>query len=398
MIIDYAAWLNLVLRWLHVITGIAWIGASFYFVWLDNSLEPPADKKDKEAGVTGELWAVHGGGFYNPKKYAVAPAHMPKHLHWFMWEAYFTWVSGFSLLCLMYYHSASLYLIDPSKMALTPFQATFIGLSFIFGGWVVYDELCRSPIGSNNRLFGIIWFLAVTAGAYFLCRIFSGRGAFIHVGAMLGTVMVANVFRVIIPNQKKVVAALVAGETPDPCLGAEAKQRSVHNNYMTLPVLLVMISNHYPMLYSVPHNWLVLAALAAAAWPIRQFFNLKHKGNVDYRYPVAGALGIIIVALFASAHNGNPVIAAHIGKVTPEEVRLIVRERCSACHSDMPTEAGFTAAPKGIAFDTMPEIEKYAPMITDQAVDHTAMPLGNATHMTKEERAELGEGLKALAK
>ncbi len=397
MIIDYAAWLNLALRWLHVITGIAWIGASFYFVWLDNSLTAPS-AEEKKAGVTGELWAVHGGGFYNPKKYAVAPAHMPKHLHWFMWEAYFTWISGFSLLCLMYYYNANLYLIDPSKMALTPFQAAFIGLSFIFGGWVFYDELCRSAIGRNNKLFGYVWFFAVTAGAYALCHIFSGRGAFIHVGAMLGTVMVANVFRVIIPNQKKVVAALLAGKEPDPRLGAEAKQRSVHNNYMTLPVLLVMISNHYPMLYSVPHNWLVLAGLAAAAWPIRQFFNLKHKGNVNYWYPVTGALGIVIVALFVSAHNGNPVVAAHVGKVSPEEVRLIVRERCSACHSDMPTEAGFTTAPKGIEFDTMPEIKKYAPLIEAQAVDHDTMPLGNATHMTKKERAELGAGLKDLTK
>ena len=278
------------LRWLHVITGIAWIGASFYFIWLDNSLTPPSDKKD---GASGELWAVHGGGFYHNKKYNVAPEHMPENLHWFKWEAYFTWISGFLLLSLVYYYGASLYLIDKARMDLTPIQAVFTGLCFIFGGWIFYDELCKSPIGKNNRLFGIVWFAALTAAAYALCHIFSGRGAYIHVGAILGTVMVANVFMVIIPNQKKVVAALLADKKPDPKLGIQAKQRSVHNNYMALPVLLIMISNHYPMLYSGSYNWLVLAGLGAAAWPIRQFFNLKHKGIVNYWYPVAGVAGIV---------------------------------------------------------------------------------------------------------
>lgn len=390
MDIDIISWLSLLIRWLHLITGIAWIGASFYFVWLDNSLDPPAGEKDKEAGVTGELWAVHGGGFYNPKKYAVAPKHMPEKLHWFKWEAYFTWISGFLLLSLVYYYGASLYLIDKAKMELTPFQAVFTGLGFIFGGWIFYDELCKSAIGKNNKLFGYIWFAAVTAAAYALCQIFSGRGAYIHVGAILGTVMVANVFVVIIPNQKKVVAALLAGKSPDPELGKAAKQRSVHNNYMTLPVLLIMISNHYPMLYSGPYSWAILAALGASAWPIRQFFNLRHKGVVNYWYPVTGVIGICLVALFVSQARA-PVAAE--GKASVAEVRQIIRTHCSACHSDTPTHVGIDAAPMGVMFDTMDEIKRYAPRIREQAVNHDTMPLGNETGMTAEERKKLGAGL-----
>ncbi len=392
MDIDIVSWLSLLLRWLHLITGIAWIGASFYFIWLDNSLDPPADAKDKEAGVTGELWAVHGGGFYNPRKYAIAPKHMPENLHWFKWEAYFTWISGFLLLSLVYYYGASLYLIDKARMDLTPFQAVFAGLCFIFGGWFFYDELCKSPPGKNNKLFGIIWFAVLTAAAYALCHMFSGRGAYIHVGTILGTVMVGNVFMVIIPNQKKVVAALLANKKPDPKLGMTAKQRSLHNNYMALPVILIMISNHYPMLYSGPYNWLVLAALGATAWPIRQFFNLKHKGIVNYWYPAAGAAGIILTALFVSA-NTKPITTTD--KVSTADVRTIVRTHCSACHSDTPTHAGIAAAPAGVMFDTMAEIRKYAPRIIEQSVAHDTMPLGNETGMTADERKKLGAGLSA---
>lgn len=395
MDIDIIAWLSLLVRWLHLITGIAWIGASFYFVWLDNSLEPPADKRDQEAGVTGELWAVHGGGFYNPKKYAVAPEFMPENLHWFKWEAYVTWISGFLLLCIVYYYGASLYLIDPAKMALTPFQAIFTGIAFIAGGWIFYDELCKSPVGQNNRLFGLVWFAALTGAAYVLCQMFSGRGAFIHVGAMIGTAMVANVFFVIIPNQRKVVAALLAGEKPDPALGAAAKQRSVHNNYMTLPVLLIMISNHYPMLYSGPHAWLILAGLAAAAWPIRQFFNLKHKGTINYWYPVVGIAGIAIVAAGVSLSGAKPAVSGG-ENVSAAEVRQIVRTHCSACHSDTPTHASVSAPPQGVTFDTMAEIKKYAARIRERAVVHDDMPIGNETGMTAEERQKLGEGLLSL--
>jgi len=386
---DVLSWAGLLLRWLHVITGIAWIGSSFYFVWLDNSLEPVKGKD----GASGELWAVHGGGFYHKKKYPVAPAHMPEHLHWFKWEAYATWVSGFLLLALVYYYGASVYLVDAARAALTPFQAVFTGLCFLGGGWVFYDELCKSSIGRCNRLFGFIWFASLTAAGWGLFHVFSGRGAAIHLGAMIGTVMVANVFFVIIPNQRKVVAALLAGEKPDPALGQAAKQRSLHNNYMTLPVLLVMISNHYPMLYGGENGWLVLAAMAAAAWPIRHFFNLKHKGKVDYRYLLAGAVGIITIAFAVS--GGHEAVKTD-GKVTAAEVRQIVRTHCSACHSDTPVHEGFSEPPQGVAFDTMDEIKRYAARIAAQAVETETMPLGNETGMTAAERERLGEGLKNL--
>lgn len=400
MNVDIVAWLGLLLRWLHVIVGIAWIGSSFYFVWLDNSLKPPASAADKKAGVGGELWAVHGGGFYHKKKYKVAPDHMPDDVHWFKWEAYFTFISGFLLLCVVYYAGANLYLIDNAKMALEPLQATAIGLSFIIGGWLFYDTLCRSWIGERPRLFTALWFGALTASAYALTHIFTGRGAFIHVGAMIGTAMAANVFAVIIPNQKKVVADLLAHRAPDPKLGQIAKQRSMHNNYMTLPVVLIMVSNHYPMLYSGAHSWLILAGLAASAWPIRQFFNLKHKGKVDYRYPAVGMAGIVFVMLASSGlfAPAKPATTTPAPAVSKEEVRILVRTHCSACHSDTPVHAGITVAPAGVMFDTMDEIKTYAPRIMEQAVNSQNMPLGNETGMTPKERAELGAGLRALEK
>jgi uncharacterized membrane protein len=388
--IDVVAWLGLALRWLHLITGIAWIGSSFYFIWLDNSLAPPESGEDKKAGVAGELWAVHGGGFYHKKKYGVAPEHMPEDLHWFKWEAYFTWLSGFLLLSLMYYYGANLYLIDRAKMDIGAAEAVLSGLGFIVGGWVFYDTLCKSSIGKNNKLFGCVWFVALTAAAYALNQIFTGRGAYIHVGAIIGTVMAANVFMVIIPNQKKVVKALLAGEKPDARLGLQAKQRSVHNNYMTLPVLLIMISNHYPMLFGNAYNWLILAGLGASVWPIRQFFVLRHKGKVNYWYPAAGIAGFIAVMLFASGGT-RPVATEE--KVSAAEVRDIIRTHCSSCHSDTPTHKGITAAPAGVMFDKMDEIRKYAARIYEQAVEHDTMPLGNETGMTPAERQKLGAGL-----
>ncbi|MBI3442075.1 MAG: urate hydroxylase PuuD [Proteobacteria bacterium] len=384
MEIDFVAWIGLALRWLHLITGIAWIGSSFYFVWLDNSL------KDSE------LWAVHGGGFYHKKKYLVAPDHMPEDLHWFKWEAYFTWISGFLLLSLVYYYGAGLNLIDHAKMYLDPGEAVLLGLAFIAGGWIFYDSLCKTDIGKNNRLFGCIWFLALTGAAYALNQIFSGRGAYIHVGAMIGTVMVANVFFVIIPNQKKVVAALLAGKKPDPRLGAQAKQRSLHNNYMTLPVLLIMISNHYPMLFGHPYNWLILAGLSAASWFIRQFFNLKHKGDVNYWYPAIGSVLFVLVMLFSSGVFNGTAGAVSGEKVSAAEVRSLIRTHCSACHSDTPTHTGMAEAPLGVMFDTMEQIKKHAPRIKARAVEIKDMPLGNEKNMTEEERRKLGAGLDQL--
>ncbi|MDZ4349644.1 MAG: urate hydroxylase PuuD [Xanthomonadaceae bacterium] len=402
MDIDIAAWLGLALRWLHLITGIAWIGSSFYFIWLDNALRPPADPRDREAGASGEVWAVHGGGFYHKQKYPVAPAHMPAELHWFKWEAYFTWLSGFALLALIYYASAELYLIDRSRLDLAPWQAIAISLGCIVGGWLAYDGLCRSPLGRDNRLFAVVWFALLTAAAWALTQVFSDRGAFIHVGVIMGTAMAANVFMLIIPNQKKVVADLLAGRSPDPRLGQLAKQRSLHNNYMTLPVLLVMIASHYPMLQGHAFNWLLLAGLGAVAWLVRHFFNLRHKGRIDYRFPVAGALGFVIIAVLASyrtpapdAGPGQRAVGSAVAADTGE-VRRIIRERCIQCHSDTPSQPGFAVAPLGVMYDKLDEIVIQAPRIKAQAVDTRMMPPGNLTGMTDQERQALGEWIDRL--
>ena len=396
MQIDFTSWIGLALRWFHVMVGIMWIGASFYFVWLDLALRPPARAEDKAAGVGGELWAVHGGGFYHKKKYLVAPPGMPEELHWFKWEAYLTFISGFLLLCTVYYLNAKLYLIDDSVRRLEPWQAIVIGLAFILGGWIVYDLLCRSPLGRDDRLVALIWAAVLVASAYALCHIFSGRGAFIHVGAMIGTVMAANVFAIIIPNQKKTVAIMLKGEKPPAHYGQIAKQRSMHNNYMTLPVLLIMISNHYPMLYTVPYNWLILSALCLASVPIREFFNQKDRGNVNYGYAAAGVAAFLVVMIAASRAVAPAPVAVAGEKVSPREVRRIVRTHCSPCHSDTPLHAGIPSAPKGIMFDTMDEIKQHAAEIEQQAVKSNYMPLGNETKMTPEERARLGIGLQAL--
>jgi uncharacterized membrane protein len=394
MAFDLAAWLNLALRWLHVIAGIAWIGASFYFVWLDNSLTAPDPPRE---GVKGELWAVHGGGFYHSQKYLVAPPNLPAHLHWFKWEAYATWLSGFALLCLMYYIQAPVYLIDPSKAALSQPEAIALGLAAILVGLAVYEGLCRSPLLVRPRLFGLIWFLVLTVAAWGLTRVLSDRGAIIHLGAIIGTVMVANVWLVIIPNQTKIVAAMRAGESVDPRLGAAGKQRSVHNNYMTLPVVFMMISNHYPMVTGSPLNWLLVALLSAAGVSIRHFFNLRHVGKVRPRFLAIGATAFGATALLAAL----PVelsTASAAGDVRFEEVHAIVSRHCVMCHSTSPNHAGFTTPPGGVVFDTPEHIAAVAPRIYAMAVATKAMPLGNETGMTDQERADLGAWIKAGAR
>lgn len=388
MIIDFSAWLGLALRWFHLTAGIAWIGASFYFIWLDNHLRAPKTPKE---GVAGELWAVHGGGFYNSQKYLVAPQAMPEELHWFKWEAYSTWISGFLLLCLVYYYSADLYLIDRAKIALSRFEAILIGLSFIVAGWLVYDGLCRSKIGQDGRAFGLAWFAVLTGAAYALDHIFSGRGAFMHVGAIIGTVMVANVFAIIIPNQKKVVAALIAGQTPDARLGKEAKQRSVHNNYMTLPVLFIMISNHYPMIYGSAAGWILLAGFGAIGWAIRRFFTLRHFGRTVYLWPACAVLGFIALVVLAAATQPSSSLRARPERVGFAQVHNIIRTHCSGCHSTTPAHAGFSAPPNGVNFDDPDAIKRLAPKINEVAVLSDTMPLGNETGMTTQERALLGQ-------
>ena len=394
-LIPYALdWLNLVVRWLHVITGIAWIGASFYFVWLDNTIRPPAAGSAlAKKGVSGELWAVHGGGFYNPQKYLVAPAELPQQLHWFKWEAYSTWLSGFALLTSAYYCNAQAMMVDKSVADLASWQAVAIGVGSLLLGWTVYDLLCRSTLGRRDGAVGVVMFALLVASAWVLSHYLSGRAAFIHVGAMIGTIMAANVLMLIIPGQRKMVAAMAAGARPDPVHGVRARQRSVHNNYFTLPVLFIMISNHYAMTYRHQHAWAVLAAIMAAGVLIRHFFNLRHKGRTEWKYPAAG--GLLLLALAVALAPPPPVA---VPKVQFAQVQAIVTQRCVACHADHPTQPGFAAAPAGIALDSPQAIRQHATQIYQQSVQLKAMPLANLTAMTDAERAQVGAWFEAGAK
>lgn len=392
-------WLNLIVRWLHVITGIAWIGASFYFVWLDNSIRPPAPGSElAKKGVSGELWAVHGGGFYNPQKYLNAPPELPKELHWFKWEAYSTWLSGFALLTIVYYFNAQAMMVDKAVADLTTWQAVGIGIGSLVLGWTVYDLLCRSKLGKHDLAFGVVIFLFLTASAYVLNKYLSGRAAYIHVGAMIGTMMVANVLMLIIPGQRKMVAAMSAGQVPDPVHGQKAKQRSVHNNYFTLPVLFIMISNHYAMTYRHEHAWAVLAVIMAAGVLIRHFFNLRHKGRVEWRYPVAGVALLLGLAVALAPKAPVAAAAAPDGAAQFARVQAIMVQRCASCHADKPTQPGFASAPAGVMLHDAGGIIQNAAKIYQQSVQLKAMPLANMTNMTDAERAEVAAWFEAGAK
>ncbi len=392
-------WLNLILRWLHVITGIAWIGASFYFVWLDNTIRPPAAGSDLAAkGVSGELWAVHGGGFYNPQKYLNAPPELPRELHWFKWEAYSTWLSGFALLTIVYYFNAQAMMVDQTVANLSSWQAVGIGIGSLVVGWTVYDLLCRSPLGKHDLAFGVVIFSFLVASAYVLNTFLSGRAAYIHVGAMIGTMMVANVLMLIIPGQRKMVAAMTAGQTPDPVHGIKAKQRSVHNNYFTLPVLFIMISNHYAMTYRHEHAWAVLAVIMAAGVLIRHFFNLRHKGRIAWRYPLAGVALLAAVAV-AIAPKAPPAPVAQENLAAQfATIQTIMTARCVACHAAQPTQPGFASAPAGIMLESEADVRRNAAKIYQQAVQLKAMPLANMTKMTDDERARIAAWFEAGAK
>jgi uncharacterized membrane protein len=389
--------LSMMLRWLHVIAGIAWIGSSFYFIWLDNSLEPPPpDSEAAKKGVAGELWAVHGGGFYNPQKYAVAPASLPPQLHWFKWEAYTTWLSGTALLVVVYWMRAQVMMIEPAVAALTPWQAIGIGFASMVGSWLIYDGLCRSPLGKNDAVLGVVVFAFITALAWGLGQAFGGRAMFIHVGTSIGTIMVANVAMIIIPGQRRMVDAMRAGRAPDPMDGKRAKQRSVHNNYFTLPVLFIMISNHYPATYAHPHAWAVLMLMAAAGVCIRHFFNRRHKGVLEWRYPAMGAVLLGGVAWWTMPHLA-PLPPVN-GPVTFDQVRAIVGQRCVTCHSQVPTFTGITQPPAGVVFTTPDAIAQNAQRIYQQVVVTRIMPLGNVTQVTDYERAVIAAWVKDGAK
>nr|WP_256737506.1 urate hydroxylase PuuD [Pseudomonas sp. dw_358] len=423
-------WLNLSVRWVHMIVGIAWIGASFYFVWLENNL----NRVNPRDGLSGDLWAIHGGGIYHLEKYKLAPPKMPDNLHWFKWEAYWTWMSGIALLCVVFYSNPTLYLLQPGS-SLTGIEGIGIGLGSLAIGWLVYDVLCDSPLGKRPVLLGVILYVLIIGACFGYSQIFSGRGTYLHTGALIGTIMVGNVFRIIMPAQRALVAAIAENRTPDPTLPAKGLLRSRHNNYFTLPVLFIMISNHFPSTYGSQYNWLILAGIAVCAVLVRHYFNTRHdSGKYAWAMPAA-ALGMICLA-YATAparHPGAvaaapaaiqyqplpetavggvradeqpaPVAAAASAPVTPDpapaapaaaggdgaKAVAVIHERCTVCHSANPTSPLFSTAPAGVIFDTPQQIQALAPRIQAQAVASQIMPLGNMTKMTQEERDLIGQ-------
>ncbi|HZF77802.1 MAG TPA: urate hydroxylase PuuD [Acetobacteraceae bacterium] len=374
-------WANLLIRWLHVITGIAWIGASFYFIGLDNQLDPPRDGNSR---IKGEQWAVHGGGFYHKVKYQVAPERLPEKLHWFKWEAYWTWISGFALFVLIYWGQASTYLIDPAVADLPVWAAIALSAALLVGGWVVYDLACRSRFGQDEGRLALFCVGLLAVAAFAACHLFSGRGAFLQVGAMTGTIMVANVAMVIIPGQRKMVEAMRRGEEPDPKYGRWGKQRSVHNTYLTLPVLFLMLSPHYPMTWSGSWNWVVLLAIALAGALVRQYFVLRQQGRNPVLLP-AGAAAVVAVLAFVLAPKPGPALAE---APSFAEVHAITTARCASCHAARPTLEGFAAPPKGVVLETPDQIRRWAASMRQQVATE-AMPPGNFTEMTPEERSRM---------
>jgi uncharacterized membrane protein len=385
-------WLNLVLRWTHVIAGIAWIGASIYFVFLDTSLERPREPGDVQKGVHGELWSVHGGGFYHVQKYLASPSRLPEPLHWFKWEAYWTWITGFSLLVVLYYFHADTYLIDPSVADLSSAAAIAISLAGLLLAWLAYDGLCRAV--KSELVVGVVGVGLTTLAAWGATELFSGRGAFIQVGAMLGTVMVASVFFVIIPAHWELIHAKEEQRPPRIEQGIEAKRRSVHNTYLALPVVLTMLSNHFPFLYGAEYSWLVLVALMVISAWVRHFFVLRRRGRTVLWIPAAAAAATVAIALAIEPdeHTGSSTTP-----VSPAEATAIVQRRCVTCHSENPTSDQFRSAPAGVVLDTTEQMAERAYQIRALAVDSRAMPLGNVTHMTEQERQALGAWIAAGA-
>ncbi len=378
-------WLNLLFRWAHLIVGIGWIGTSFYFIALDLSLRKRDGMKE---GVLGTAWEVHGGGFYHVEKFTVAPKELPSDLIWYKWEAYLTWVTGFALLVVQYYFNASAYLIDPAVLKLTPGEAIVISVFSLGAGWLIYDRLCRSAVGGNTPLLAACLFALIMAATYMFTHVYSGRGALIHVGAFIGTIMAVNVFGVIIPNQRKIAASLMAGEAPDPALGAMGKQRSMHNNYLTLPVLLMMVSNHYPMLTGHPHSWLLVALVLIIGAMVRHFLNRHDAGDEFGKFwwalPVAAVATIIAMVMTAPRdYSGGQAVAG-------QTALQIVQTHCANCHAAMPSHESFDEAPKEVRLETIADLTRYADLVMQQAVQSDAMPLGNETGMSDDERALLG--------
>ena len=376
-------WLDLLIRWLHVIAAIAWIGSSFYFVLLDQSLRFPADVADREAGVGGELWEVHGGGFYHVQKYRVAPRELPDHLAWFKWEAYTTWLSGFGLLVVLYYVNSRTYLIDPSVADLEPWEAIAISVGLLAAAWIVYDVLCRL-LGGRELVLGAC-IVGLTALAAWGCgELFARRAAYLQVGAMLGTVMAGNVLFNIIPAHRELIRAKQAGRDPDPAPGIDAKRRSVHNNYLTLPVLFTMLAGHFAFTYGADHAWLVLICfMLLGAWA-RLFFNRRHAGRTVWAIPTVAVAATIGMAFWLQPDTSGSGTTA-TAPVAFARVEAIVAARCAPCHSLHPTQAGFSSPPAGVVLETADQIVAEAGRI-ETVVSTGVMPLGNATAMTQSER------------
>ncbi|TAM42689.1 MAG: hypothetical protein EPN61_09250 [Burkholderiaceae bacterium] len=399
----YLDWANLLLRWVHVITAIAWVGSSFYFVFLDSSLTPPIDEDLKKQGVSGELWALHGGGFYHPVKFNVSPPKLPDHLHWFYWESYTTWLTGFSLFTVSYLWSANIYLIDKSLMDWSPAAAIVAALAFLVVFWLLYDGICRvfGARKNGDAIVGALVLVLVCVASWLACHLFAGRAAFLLMGAMLATSMSANVFFWIIPGQRKVVASIKAGQPVDPIHGKRGKQRSVHNTYFTLPVIFAMLSNHYSFTYSDPHNWIVLILMMFAGAAIRQYFVMRHGFKLGRNgNPLPYALvGIVVIAgviawirpAATTPVAANAAAAGATAEVSFQQVQKIVEQRCYMCH-------GAAVQMKGIRFDSPAQIKEHAQDMYQQVVVTKAMPLNNATGITDQERAEFASWFNAGAK
>ncbi|KLR57486.1 urate hydroxylase PuuD [Diaphorobacter sp. J5-51] len=379
-------WANLLLRWLHVITAIAWVGSSFYFVFLDSSLTPPVDEDLKRQGVNGELWAVHGGGFYHPVKFNVAPPKLPDHLHWFFWESYTTWLSGFALLTVSYLWNAGIYLVHPADPLMSPAMAIAAALAFLVVFWLLYDGICRvfGQKTNGDAIVGTLVLVLVCIAAWLACRIFPGQAAFLLMGAMLATSMSANVFFWIIPGQRKVVAALKAGQPVDPVHGKRGKQRSVHNTYFTLPVLFAMLSNHYGWLYNHGQNWLVLILMMFAGAAIRQFFVMRHGyklGRNGHPWPYAAVGVVVLLGVVVWLKPAAPAVSAAAPAAAGyEQLHAVMQKHCVVCHS------ANTVAQKNVKFDTPQDVKSHAQQIYQQVVQLRKMPFGNPGALSDEER------------
>ena len=388
------AWLEFAVRWLHVITAIAWIGSSFYFIALDLGLHRD---RNLASGADGEEWQVHGGGFYHIQKYLVAPASMPSDLVWFKWESYATWLSGFALLAVVYYFGAEFYLIDPNIAELATWQAIGLSVASLVIGWVIYDQLCKSPLGDTPTVLMVLLFIVLVAMAWGYTQIFTGRAALLHLGAFTATIMTANVAMIIIPNQKIVVADLIAGRVPDAKYGKIAKLRSTHNNYLTLPVIFLMLSNHYPLAFASEYNWIIASLVFLMGVTIRHFFNSMHarKGRPWWTWPVTAVIFLIIMWLSTAPlfNADSEEVSAGVARFAKAEgfdhVQDIVLGRCSMCHAAEPVWPGLLWAPKNVRLETSADIAVNAQGIYLQAGVSHAMPPSNLTYIDEDERAAI---------